>query len=117
MDLEFYVRVRTCEKRVTGKQPLSSGESVLVTRANNDEDAVMKIISIPRINIKGQHSAFSGAISKTVSKSNIYKYIYIYLLKATFCLTRRHLQTKLMYRIQSNMQTFVVSKAIFNKIW
>ena len=23
MDLEFYVRVRTCEKRVTGKQPLS----------------------------------------------------------------------------------------------
>ena len=22
MDLEFYVRVRTCEKRVTGKQPL-----------------------------------------------------------------------------------------------
>ena len=21
MDLEFYVRVRTCEKRVTGKQP------------------------------------------------------------------------------------------------
>ena len=23
MDLEFYVRVRTCEKRVTGKQPSS----------------------------------------------------------------------------------------------
>ena len=23
MDLEFYVRVRTCEKRVTGKQPLT----------------------------------------------------------------------------------------------
>ena len=22
MDLEFYVRIRTCEKRVTGKQPL-----------------------------------------------------------------------------------------------
>ena len=22
MDLEFYVRVRTCEKRATGKQPL-----------------------------------------------------------------------------------------------
>ena len=22
MDLEFYARVRTCEKRVTGKQPL-----------------------------------------------------------------------------------------------
>ena len=25
MDLEFYVRVRTCEKRVTGKQPLKPG--------------------------------------------------------------------------------------------
>ena len=24
MDLEFYVRVRTCEKRVNGKQPLES---------------------------------------------------------------------------------------------
>ena len=24
MDLEFYVRIRTCEKRVTGKQPLVS---------------------------------------------------------------------------------------------
>ena len=24
MDLEFYVRVRTCEKRVTGKQPLDA---------------------------------------------------------------------------------------------
>ena len=24
MDLDFYVRVRTCKKRVTGKQPLGS---------------------------------------------------------------------------------------------
>ena len=48
---------------------LSSGESVLVTRANNDEDAMMKIISVRRINNKAQHSAFSRVINKTVSKS------------------------------------------------
>ena len=36
MDLEFYVRVRTCEKRVTGKQPLvmiSSNIFALTNRA------------------------------------------------------------------------------------
>ena len=27
MDLDFYVRVRTCKKRVTGKQPLESNVS------------------------------------------------------------------------------------------
>ena len=27
MDLEFYVRVRTCEKRVTGKQPLATKQA------------------------------------------------------------------------------------------
>ena len=29
MDLEFYVRVRTCEKRVTGKQPLHKKQGSL----------------------------------------------------------------------------------------
>ena len=30
MDLEFYVRVRTCEKRVAGKQPLESRHAILI---------------------------------------------------------------------------------------
>ena len=32
MDLDFYVRVRTCKKRVTGKQPLGlKAHNVIVT--------------------------------------------------------------------------------------
>ena len=32
IDLDFYVRVRTCEKRVTGKRPLKAGKKLFATR-------------------------------------------------------------------------------------
>ena len=31
MDLDFYVRVRTCKKRVTGKQPLVEISNLIVS--------------------------------------------------------------------------------------
>ena len=40
MDLDFYVRVRTCKKRVTGKQPLSSAcETAVLNVMQNGKPA------------------------------------------------------------------------------
>ena len=54
MDLEFYARVRTCEKRITGKQPLLTdidGNSMFCgpePRGNIDSQGSTKHTAFPR---------------------------------------------------------------------
>ena len=54
MDLEFYVRVRTCEKRVTGKQPLDSSKFSEILNSN----ATLDKFSVHRIKINFKHESF-----------------------------------------------------------
>ena len=42
MDLDFYVRVRTCKKRVTGKQPLGLKAHNVIVTSHDDVNILMR---------------------------------------------------------------------------